>query len=300
LQDPGQKAASKQATDSSSTLPAAAPQQQTANAASSSSSSSSTSAADGDAVDAACPSGSQLNELAPGETTAAGSDSIKDSQQLHTIREQSTSLGWLQQQQQLGSTKGQPLTNDSGMTQHSQRPSSPRHRPNMSELSESDLALLESPFAINLSGQFSEDLAGAGLIPESEVMLDVQVAEKVKSAAAAAAAAEHTGKPDWKRTQSMPASSAATAAAGAAEGVNIEQQQPQQQQQQLRQRASCSVLQRRLTTRASTVPGYKMKPLQVRWQWVQLQLEVCGASDARRTGLVLQVQDMLPLLICWS
>jgi hypothetical protein len=194
--------------------------------------------------------------------------------------EQSTSPRWQQQQKlQLASSQGQPLANGNGMTDHSQRPRSPRHKSNMSDLSESDLALLESPFAVNLSGQFSEDLAGAGLIPESEVMLDLHAAQTVKSAAAAGGG--DASKPSWKRARSMPASAAAAAAAIAADAE--EQQRQQQQQQRLKQRASCSVLQWRLTTRATAMPGYKMKPLQVNWQCVLLlQLKSFDSSSTRQ------------------
>jgi hypothetical protein len=272
LQDPGQKAASKQATSSSSTLLAAAPQQQAA-AAAAATSSSSTSAANGGAADAACPSGSQLNQVAPVDTTSAEADRATDAQQLHTIMEQSTIPRWQQQQQQqqqqLALIQGQPLTGDSGMSEHSQRPRSPRHKSNMSDLSESDLALFESPFAINLSGQFSDHLAGAGLISESEVALNLHAAET--AAAAATGDAGDASKSKWKRARSMPASAAATAAAAAGAAAKVDAEE--QQQQRLRQRASCSVLQRRLTTRASAVPGYKMKPLQVKRQWGVLHLK---------------------------
>lgn len=206
---------------------------------------------------------SLVEELAPTSRAApASAESVPTTagslqQQLHTIQEQHP------QQEELcsASSQGQLAANGSCSAAVQEQLSS-RPKSNVSELSESDLALLESPFAA--SGQFSADLAGAGLVPESEEVLFQQPAAAANGAAQAPAAgrAGSGSSATCKRAKSVPASAAAGAAAAAADaGGEGQQQQPQQQ---LRQRASCSVLPRRLTSRLSATPGYKMKPLQVR------------------------------------
>lgn len=227
-------------------------------------------AASGDSMTAAAADGTQaagspsslVEEPAPTSRAVPASADLAPTtagslrQQLQTIQEQQPQ----QEEPCPASSQAQLDANGScsaAAVQEQQLSSRPAS--NVSELSESDLALLESPFAITANGQFSADLAGAGLIPESEEELFRQTAAAANGAAHAPAAgrAGSGSSATCKRAKSVPASAAAAAAADAAgEGQ-------QQQLQQLRQRASCSVLPRRLTTRPSATPGYKMKPLQV-------------------------------------
>lgn len=165
-------------------------------------------------------------------------------QQLQPIQEQPTNLhqhtqGGLSQGEQLSSSSCNSAVHTLPLehSAHSSTVSS------VSELSETDLALLESPFALSAASPEIAAAVAAGVISA--------IPEEINAKAAAKKAAADSAV--YKRTKSLPATAAAAAAAEA-----------DARQQQLQQRASCSVLQRRLTNRSSTMPPHKMKPLQVK------------------------------------
>jgi hypothetical protein len=183
-----------------------------------------------------------LPPLSP--STVATAEAATDGgpqQQLQPIQEQPTNLhhhtqGFLSQGEQLSSNScnsERPLEHPA----HSSTVSS------VSELSETDLALLESPFALSAASPEIAAAVAAGVI--SAIPEEIRAKAAAKNAAADSAV--------YKRTKSLPATAAAAAAAEA-----------DARQQQLQQRASCSVLQRRLTNRSFTMPPHKMKPLQVK------------------------------------